>query len=402
MVVKTDIHLPEKWANPEVLRWARIRMGLKPEQAETLAGIAAGQVTDWEHAREAPTLSDLQNLAEIYDCPVGYFFLDSPPEEKQTLDFRGLGPEKIDALSYETHVHLSEFLRLTDHLASLVESLSLPHEVDVGTVDISVPVESVAGKERERFGFTSELRQQWTSANEAFDFWRQAIESKGVFVIALKLKASEVRGASRWEFPRVPAILVNRMDMEAATGRTFTLLHEWAHLLIKRPGLVCDFRGQAKGANVERFANQFAAETLLPKGDFEVYLKKQNLYAKRSRWGDTLLDAIRRDFKVSRDVIAISLEDMDLAPKGFYGYKRASWDLRKPFFVSSTGPRESKTKSAIRLSELGRPVASLVSMAYERGAISKLDLAEFLDMKVEQAERFVSWVQHNPGSREET
>jgi len=402
MAIDERVKLPERWANPEILRWGRTRMGLKPEQVESLAGIAADRIKAWEHAAEAPSLSDLQNLAEIYDCPVGYFFLDSPPEEKQTLDFRGLTTEKIDTLSYETHLHLSEFLRLTDYLASLVQSLDLPRKVEVDTADIDEPAEVVARRERERFGFTPEIRQQWATPNEAFDFWREAIESKGVFVIALKLKASEVRGASRWESPQVPAILVNRMDMEAATGRMFTLLHEWAHLLVKQPGLVCDFRGQAKGANVERFANQFAAEILVPKKELEVYLKNKNLYQKRPRWGDDLLDNIRRDFKVSRDVIAISLEEMELAPKGFYRDKRASWDLRKPFYVGLTGARRGRTKSVIRLSEIGHSVASLLSVAYERAAISKLDLAEILGMKVEQAERFVSWVREGPKGRRAT
>jgi len=402
MAINTHVQLPEKWANPEILRWARTRMGLRPEQVESLAAIAAERIMDWEHARAVPALSDLQNIAEVYDCPVGYFFLDSPPEEKQILDFRGLTVEKIEVLSYETHVHLSEFLRLTDYLASLVENLDLPHEVDIETVDINEPVESVAGRERERFGFTPETRERWATANEAFDFWRKAIELRGAFVIALKLKANEVRGASRWDSPRAPALLVNRMDMEAATGRTFTLLHEWAHLLIKYPGLVCDFRGQAKGANVERFANQFAAEILVPKKEFELYLKSRNLYEKRPRWGDALLDEIRQVFKVSRDVIAISLEEMELARKGFYRDKRASWDLRKPFFSGFSGGKGRRTKAERRLLEIGRPVANLISVAYEHGAISKLDLAEILGMKVEQAERFVSWVRENPRSREAT
>lgn len=402
MAIDTYVQLPEKWANPEILRWARARMGLSPKQVESLAGIAAERITEWEHAREAPALSDLQNLAEIYDCPVGYFFLDSPPEEKQTLDFRGLTAEKIDALSYETHVHLSEFLRLTDYLISLIENLNLPHEVEINTVDIDEPAESVARRERERFGFTPETRERWASTNEAFDFWRESIESRGVFVIALKLKASEVRGASRWDSQRTPAILVNRMDMEAATGRCFTLLHEWAHLIIKRPGLVCDFRGQAKGANIERFANQFAAEILVPKNEFELYLKNRNLYTKRPRWGDPLIDEIRRDFRVSRDVIAILLEEMELAPRGFYRDKRASWDQRKPFFRGFTGARRGRTKAARRLLEIGRPVADLISVGYDRGTISKLDLAELLNMKVEQAERFVSWVRENPRGHEVT
>ena len=402
MAIDTHVQLPKKWANPDILKWARTRMGLSPKQVESLAGIAAERITEWEYAREAPALSHLQNLAEIYDCPVGYFFLDSPPKEKQPLDFRGLTAEKIEALSYETHVHLNEFLSLTDYLSSLVENLKLPHEVHIDTVDIDEPVESVARSERERFGFTPKKREQLATPNDAFDFWRESIESKGVFVVALKLKASEVRGASRWDSPHTPAILVNRMDMEAATGRSFTLLHEWAHLLIKHPGLVCDFRGQAKGANIERFANQFAAEILVPKKEFEIYLKQRDLFTKRPRWGDPLIDEIRRNFIVSRDVIAILLEEMELAPKGFYCNKRASWDLRKPFFRGFTGSRRGRTKAARRLLEIGRSAANLVSVGYKQGAISKLDLAELLNMKVEQAERFVSWVRENPRGHEVT
>jgi Zn-dependent peptidase ImmA (M78 family) len=401
MAIEAQVQLPEKWANPDILTWARARMGLKPEEVESLAGIAAERIIEWERAKSAPSLSDLQNLAEVYDCPVGYFFLDFPPEERQPLDFRGLTAEKIEVLSYETHVHLNEFLSLTDYLASLIEDLKLPHEVNIDTVDIDEPVESVARRERERFGFTPELRKQWVTTNQAFDFWREAIESRGVFVITLKLKASEVRGASRWDSPHTPAILVNRMDMEAATGRSFTLLHEWAHLLIKHPGLVCDFRGQARGASIEHFANQFAAEILAPKKELEINLKARNLFTRRPRWGDSLIDDIRHDFMVSRDVIAISLEEMGLAPKGFYRDKRASWDLRKPFYRGRPGKKRG-TKAAIRLSEIGHSVASVMSVAFESGAISKLDLAEILNMKVEQAERFVSWVRKNPKGHEGT
>lgn len=398
MVTETRVQLPNNWANPEVLKWARNRMGLSPKQVESLAGIAIDRIAEWEDAKAAPSLSELEILAEIYDCPVGYFFLDSPPEEKQTLDFRGLAAEKVDALSYETHMHLNEFLGLTDYLSTLVKDLELPHEVKIDIVDLEDNVESIAKRESKRFGFNPDVRERWVTANDAFDFWREAIESRGVFVLALKLKAGEVRGASRWDSPHTPAILVNSADTEAATGRTFTLLHEWAHLLTKHPGSVCDFRGQPRAADIERFANQFAAEVLVPKKELETYLRQKGLFIKRSRWGDSTIDGIRHFFKVSRDVVAILLEEMELVPRGFYHSKRAVWDLRKPFFRSRLGTQRSRTRAALRLREIGQPIADLVSVAYDRGAISKLDLADVLKMKVEHAERFVSWVRENPKS----
>lgn len=403
MVTEAHVELPERWANPEMLKWARLRMGLQPKHVESLTNIRARRVVTFEEpkTRELPTLAELEELAEIYDCPVGYFFLESPPDAKPALDFRGLASEKTDALSYETHLHLSEFLRLTDHISFLVETLRVPWEVHIDVVDLEEPVEFVAQRERDRFGFTSEIREQWASADEAFDFWRKAIEARGVFVIALKLDPGEVRGASRWDLHHPPAILVNRMDMEAATGRSFTLLHEWAHLLAKRPGLVCDFRGQAHSAQVERFANMFAAEVLVPRKGFEHFLRREKLFGKRHRWGDPLLDKIRHNFKVSRDVVAILLEEMGLAPSGFYHAKRATWDLRRPFFRGREGAKRGQTKAMRRLVEIGLPLAKLVSAAYDRGVVSKLDLADLLSMRVEQAERFVLWVQEQAGVPEE-
>jgi hypothetical protein len=36
MVISSKTTIPEKWANPEVLKWARLRMGLKPQDLEEL------------------------------------------------------------------------------------------------------------------------------------------------------------------------------------------------------------------------------------------------------------------------------------------------------------------------------------------------------------------------------
>jgi len=393
MVTEARVQMPQRWANPEILKWARRRMGLQPKDVETLAEIPAERVINWETRNEVPTLADLENLAGIYDCPVGYFFLDTPPDTAAVLDFRGLTAEKPEALSYETHLSLSEFLRLTDYIASLVERTGMSREVRIGVADLKEPVQSVAQRERERLGFTPELRKQWATPNQAFDFWRSAIEAQGAFVLALKLVPREVRGASRWDQSHPPAILVNRTDMEAATGRTFTLLHEWAHLLVKRPGLVCDFRGQTDGAQLEHFSNRFAAEVLVPKEEFEHFLKDEELFEKRSRWGDPLLDRIRYNFKVSRDVVAILLEESGLAAAGFYRNKRGTWDERKPFFRGGRGAERGKTKAMRRLVEIGLPLSKLVSVAYDRGTVSKLDLADILNMKVEQVEGFVSLVQ---------
>lgn len=397
MVTTERVRLPEKWANPALLRWARVQIGLTPEDVKARAKIPAERVAAWEGGKEAPTLADLEVLADLYVCPVGYFFLDSPPDVRLPLDFRGLAPEKVDKLSYATRLHLREFVRLTEYAGFLVETLGLSWEVRMGLADLEEPVELVARRERARLGFSPEMREQWASADDAFGFWQAAIEKAGVFVIALKLNPQEVRGASEWVGSRPPAILVNSDDMEAATGRTFTLLHEWAHLLVRDPGIVCDFRGHESGGRVEHFTNRLAAEMMVSRDEFEDLLRTQGLFQRRDNWGDAVLEKIRQPFKMSRDVVSILLEEMGLARHGFYQAKRAIWEKRRAFFARGRRPtRRRLTKVEYRLREVGIPLGRLVAAGYERGAISKLDLADLLDLRVEQAERFVEWVQGEP------
>lgn len=397
MVSAEQARLPDEWANPRLLSWARTRIGLTPEYVATLRGIAPETILAWERGEGGPTLRQLEILAELYACPVGCFFLDSPPTEKLPLDFRGLAEEKRAVLSYETHLRLREFDRLTDYAGSLLDELKLGREVRVRSASPDDPVDSVARIEREELGITQEMRQQWLTADQAFQSWKGGVEASGVFVLELKLNPQEVRGASKWVASQVPAILVNHADMEATTGRIFTLLHEWAHLLLRRPGVVCDFRGE-DDARIERFANRFAAEAMIPRAELEDYLRHKGLFEAREAWGDAVLGQIRETFKVSKDVIAVLLEEMKLAPPGFYRSKRAAWDRLRPFFRSRViaGGRTGWTKARRRRRELGNPLTRLLATGYERQALSNLDLADLLNMRVEQAERFVSWVQEEP------
>jgi transcriptional regulator with XRE-family HTH domain len=80
----------EQWTNPDVLRWARERLNLTQrqvtEQSKKLARghfavVSQEELENWEAGRAEPELAQLETLAEIYACPVGYFFLHERPAE---------------------------------------------------------------------------------------------------------------------------------------------------------------------------------------------------------------------------------------------------------------------------------------------------------------------------------
>ena len=90
------------WINPSVLKWARERIGLSPEDVKTqskrlgnyYAPVESEQLNQWESGSGQPDLEHLETLAEVYVCPVGYFFLKEVPQKTIPLSFRGLSQEK--------------------------------------------------------------------------------------------------------------------------------------------------------------------------------------------------------------------------------------------------------------------------------------------------------------------
>jgi Zn-dependent peptidase ImmA (M78 family) len=269
------------------------------------------------------------------------------------------------------------------------------HGIDweIGILPGKSPLDAVgqAREAGERLGFHPALRRTWATPDEAFLWWRRRIEDQGVFCFQMKLEPGDVRGCALWLDSHYPFILVNHHGAEAATGRTFTLLHEYAHLLTATGGLVCDFRGASEADNPEGFANQFAARMLITHDELRHQLDDLGQRSYRDAWPDDVLDQIRAPFFVSRDVVAITLEQLNLAPKGLYQVKRAQWEARRPW--GRGGPnRKAMTKKERKLRELGFSLSRVLSRPDMASAIPLTDLCSVLDMKVEKVHDFLSWV----------
>jgi Zn-dependent peptidase ImmA (M78 family) len=379
------------WINPQMLRWAREQVGLTPDDvgklSQNLGGYAAidpHQLAQWEAGEAEPELEHLETLSELYVCPVGYFFLSAPPQEQQALSFRGLAREKQDRLSPLSRQTLRRFLALAEWTVSVIEEANIEWPVKVQFTSKRISLKELVVKERERFLFTPKIRTQWQTPEEAFRWWRERIESLGVFCFQMPLDPHDIRGASLWVQHRYPFILVNHHDVEAATGRLFTLLHEYAHLLTHRHGLICDFRGTE--SNLESFANQFAARMLLSHDELKERLTELGQNHPRETWSDQILDDLRQPFFISRDVVAIILQELHLAPDNFYQRKREQWERRQPF-GRGKGGRPLKVEQKRR--ELGSSLTNLLARAYKQRAISPIDVADIVGVTVEKVEQFI-------------
>ncbi len=388
-----------RWVNPSVLRWARERLRLTPDDVAResralarshFAPILPEELLGWEEGTGGePTLAQLETLAEIYLCPVGWFFLDAPPQQRLPLSLRG-GARDLTALSAPTRRAMERFFELARWTVVLLGQLDRQWEVRIRPREISPSlseVEERAREYRQRLGWTETVRREMASdPREAFHWWRRTVEGLGVFCFELPLDPQEVRGAALWH-EGIPFILVNHEDREAATGRIFTLLHEFAHLVSAEETFVCDFHETSRRESLEPFANRFAARLLLTPEELIARLEQLGAGEPREEWSDSLLDKARQPFFVSRDVVAILLEEMGLAPRGFYEQKRQQWEGQKRWGRGGRRP----TRNEQKLQEVGYSMLRLLDRAAQEPGFSWMDAALMLGLKVEKLEQFLQW-----------
>ena len=99
-------------------------------------------------------------------------------------------------------------------------------------------------------------------------------------------------------------IAVNRND--ALTRRTFSLVHELAHLMIRVSGvseLETDANRPPEDQRIEVFCNSVAAAALMPR---DVLLAQPRVAAQGARstnWSDAEISDLARNFNVSREAV---------------------------------------------------------------------------------------------------
>ncbi|GIW55601.1 MAG: hypothetical protein KatS3mg082_2005 [Nitrospiraceae bacterium] len=212
-----------------------------------------------------------------------------------------------------------------------------------------------------------------------------------MFCFEFKLNPKDIRGASLWINQRYPFILVNRQHAESATGRLFTLLHEYGHLLLARgrQGIACDFRGRGTGHFDEPLVNEFAACVLLPARELRAYLSQQGQDQFRENWSDEALKEIAAPFFVSRDVVAITLEEIGLAPPGFYRRKQQQWERRAAKYKPWGRGGKALKKWQRKARELGGSAMRAMLRLHAADRLPVLDAAYVLDTKVERVGEFL-------------
>ncbi len=375
----------EAAVKPELLVWARKSARRSIAEAAKKAGVTAERVEAWERGEQSCTVGQLRKLAALYKRPLAVFYLPEPPRDFDALrDFRRI-PTQLD---YEESPELAAEIRWAYQMREIAKEVFTLADLDLPDFALegrlSEASTTVAARIRGALGLGLEQQHEWQNAYQAMDGWRSAIEKLGV--ICLQFSGVSVREARGFSIAddRLPVIAVNAKD--APTARIFSMLHEFAHLMLGESGK-CDLHETTDSPSeidrVEVFCNQVAGETLVPEGDLRRTAAVQH-HRGGAAWDADELADLRLRYNVSEEVVVRRLLALGLTNRAFYRRKREEY-LSNADKKPSTGGDYYRNKRV----KLGRPLIVGVMSALQQGRISANDASAYLEVKVPRLQRLL-------------
>jgi len=366
---------------PELIRWAIERSRVSIEDlAQEFPKLDA-----WKQGERSPTFRQLEAFAKKTLTPMGYFFLDAPPDEKLPIpDFRTVGDAPIDRPSPNLIETIQAMQRRQTWMREFV--IEDGHEAlpFVGSAKATANVVSLAARIREALGLDAEWAEVLGTWEDALRTLRNSAERIGILVATAgvvglnnhrALDPQEFRGfvlCDRF----APLIFVNGADSKSA--QMFTLAHELVHLWIGEGGIFNLIKMMPHDDATERFCNQVAAEFLVPGHKLS------------ARWDEAAatekpFHALARSFKVSPIVVARRALDLKLINKAefFVFYEQDQEDWRRKKAEDKNKKTGGPSFYVVQDVRLGKRFAYAVVRAAREGRILYREAYQLTDLKGE-------------------
>jgi len=388
--------------NAEVLIWARESVGGNRDRVADKLGLKREKLAAWEDGSERPTIPQLRKLAAQYKRPLATFFLPEPPKQEEEIqDFR-LVPGEAASKSPELLVEVRSARERRQ--VALELSRLLREEVPEFShrAALSENAEAVGARLRGLLDVSVDEQVCWKHEHEALNAWTHTLENVGVLVFQSGKLPSDISGVSVSE-KRFPLVVLNKKDIPRR--RVFTLLHEFAHLLLSAAeqdltargesirkvvyrSIVCDLRRLEYDENdlrherrVEVFCNRVAGAILVPR---VAILEESTVRSKgpSDAWHDGEIGYLANRFCVSREVLLRRLLIVRRISQAFYDAKRKQyqkeWITEKPGFA---------LVHQRKVSDNGLRYTELVLDAYSEDEITSTEVARYLDVRLQHLDR---------------
>lgn len=373
--------------NPEILTWARETAGLSLEAAAKAINLTDTQRTTGveklvalEQGEAEPSRSELLRMSERYRRSLVVFYLDAPPKRgDRGQDFRTLPDSRTTA----EDALLDALIRDLQTRQTLVKAVLEDEEAQplpfVGSVRIEGGVESGAQRIQSTIDFDLKSFRAANTAENTFTYLRNRIESVGIFVLLAgdlgshhtAIPIETFRGFAIAD-PIAPFVVINNQD--ARSARSFTALHETAHVWLGTTGV----SGTSADSRIEQFCNDVAGEILLPRYELE---ELANIQARSPEDAAVEIVTFAHARRISRQMVAYKLYRSQAIGETLWRKLDEQFDQewreakkKEQEDTASGGPSYYLTQG----NRVGRSLLGLVNRALNEGALTPTKAAKVL------------------------
>ena len=366
----------------QTLAWARQASGLEPADVAKSAGVTLDRYRGWEAGEDRPTFRQLRQLANKLKRPLALFYLTRPPVEPESpRDFRLLG-DKRSSYGPELRLELRKATRTQFLAASLAEELGLDLSPSFPSASTETDPEMLGWQLRTCLRIPVADQVAVGDPGRLYRSWRDAVFDLGVLTLQFGLDRREALGFALWH-DVAPVVAVNTRQTPAA--KSFTLLHELAHVALRMPGVsdaALPFQTPSVGqsGSIERFCNHVAAAVLLLQAANEVHEALDALVRR-----DLDLRAVRSQahrFGVSKYAIAYRLSTLRPETRELVEQRISTWFAIDQSSNSDTKKSKKGPPPALAsLGKRGKGFSRRVLTAVRESRLSFEDARDLLDLE---------------------
>lgn len=302
--------------NPDVIRWAIQRANL----TDSLM-VKFPKLMSWLNNETQPTLKQLEQLAKATSTPIGYFFLNEPPQlELPIPHYRTINDKPASHPSPDLLETVQTMQRRQAWMREYLLEMGQEPLPFVGSQQLMARPKDVAQHMRTTLGIEYGWAANCRSWQEALQQLLTRIEDIGILIVRngivgnntrRKLNVNEFRGFVLVD-EYAPLIFINGADGKAA--QMFTVAHELAHIWYG-VSAAFDLTGlQPSDQEIEQTCNATAAEFLVPEDEMRsVWMRVHD--------NPDRFNLLARHFKVSSIVAARrALDAMLISRDQFFNF----------------------------------------------------------------------------------
>lgn len=386
--------------NKETLAYICMHIGVTKHFLAQRTHFSEETIAKWLTADDAavPTINQAKTLAKALRVPFAGLYMN-----KEHINFKHLTnlhslrtmPDGIAIDDSALNLAIVDLIRARDLLYSSEEELGLTKTPLTlpATPDSASPVE-YARAIRSFFGLELNAQYKSTSARQFYQYVRQKLESKGIFVHCFTgVEVEAVRGIAIFDETN-PIIGIN--DDDRYPAKTFSIIHELVHILKRQSTLCNDMYTSFTTKGEEVFCNAVAGEVLVPADALTAYFDAHTIIS-------ISLDGIKiiaDRFSVSREVITRRMLDTGRFTKD--AYDTFTSEIRRSFEqereAAKVARSEGRTQPVPRnvsreaVDKTSTSLCRVLLIGYGEGIFSKQDLSGLLGIKEKHIPKFIAEV----------